>query len=151
MVTTVRPWHAALYSLLDTGTDTDKDETRMSAQKIAFAADIDEETLSDTFGTAPKAVIITVEDGRQVGRDVRDKPFHGPHDHHHHPHDEEHSHDGPAANFAVITDCHALITRRIGAPGIDHAAELGIALFVVRAKTVAEALQAYLEGSLKPL
>lgn len=126
----------------------------MSSHKIAFAAGIDEETLSDTFGTAPKAVVVTVEDGREVAREARDKPFHGrhEHDHHHeqHEHGHEHGHDGPAANFAVITDCDALVTRRIGAAGVDHAAELGISLFIVRSKTIEEALQAYLEGSLKP-
>lgn len=123
----------------------------MTTQKIAFATRIDAETLADTFGTAPKAVVVSVRDGREVAREVRDKPFHEPHDHPHHGEHAEHDpqHDGPGANFAVITDCQALVTRKIGPPGYAFARELGIALYVVRVKTVAEVLGAYLDGKLE--
>jgi len=131
----------------------------MTTQKVAFAARIDGETLADSLGAAPKAVVVTVQDGREVRREVRDKPFHEHHDHAHHDEHAEHAehdhhgehghHGGPGPSFAVITDCQALITRKIGPPGYSLARELGITLYVVQAQSVAEALQAYLAGELE--
>lgn len=113
--------------------------------KIAFGSD-DGETLSNRFGQARKVVVVTVQDGAAVAREVRDKAYNVEH-HHDHDHDD-HDHDLPVDKFAAIADCGVLVTRSIGPHGAQYAASQGIALFTVREKTVDDALAKYLDGTL---
>ncbi len=125
----------------------------MSTVKIAFGTQADGVTLSDRFGQACQVVVVTVEDGREVAREVRPKVHHEPHDHHHHHHHEHHHHHGhgggPAAHFAPIQDCQVVVTRSIGAGGLTYAQSLGMQLYAVSEKTVDEALSKYLAGTLQ--
>ena len=128
----------------------------MSTVKIAFGTDADGMTLSNRFGQASKVVVVTVEDGREVAREVRPKEHHA-HDHHHdhehhHDHDHEHHHGhggGPAAHFRPIQDCQVVVTRSIGPNGLAYAQSRGMQLYAVSEKTVEEALSKYLAGTLQ--
>ncbi len=60
--------------------------------KIAFVAD-DAQTISAHFGRAPQVVVVKVEDGREVAREVRSKEAHGQGHAQEHDHDHDHSHD----------------------------------------------------------
>ncbi len=118
----------------------------MPTINIALGTD-DGITLSNRFGQARKVLVVTVEDGREIGRELRDKAFTA-HHHGHHDHDEHHHHDGPQDKFVAITDCKVLITRSIGPHGAEHAATLGIQLYTVNETSVEEALRQYLAGTL---
>ena len=130
----------------------------MSTVKIAFGTDADGMTLSNRFGQASKAVVVTVEDGREVAREVRPKEHHS-HDHEHgcqghgcHEHDSQHHHGhggGPAVHFRPIQDCQVVVTRSIGPGGLAYAQRQGVQLYAVSDKTVDEALSKYLAGTLQ--
>ncbi len=135
----------------------------MSIVKIAFGTDADGVTLSNRFGQASQVVVVTVEDGREVAREVRPKAHHD-HDHHHHDHEgdchghgcDEHEHvhghghgGGPAVHFGPIQDCQVVVTRSIGPGGQAYAQSRGIQLYAVSDRTVDEALSKYLAGTLQ--
>jgi predicted Fe-Mo cluster-binding NifX family protein len=92
-------------------------------------------------------VVITLEDGKEVGREIRDKEAHGQHDQHDHVDDHEHHHDH-GGMFATMADCQVMIVRGIGSPAVAHAESMGLKVFLVEQKMVNEALQSYLDGTL---
>jgi predicted Fe-Mo cluster-binding NifX family protein len=112
----------------------------MAAEKIAFVCD-DADTLSAHFGRAPKVVVITLDDGNEVSREIRDKEFHGQHNH------EEHGHDH-GGMFAPMADCQVMVVRGMGSPALAHAESMGLKVFLVEQKLVNEALRAYQDGTL---
>lgn len=114
----------------------------MVVEKIAFVCD-DEENISAHFGRAPKVIVVTLEDGQEVGREVRDKAYHGQHDASHGP--QHHDHGGM---FAPIADCQVMIVRGAGSPAVAHAESMGLKVYLVEQKMVDQALQAYLGGTL---
>ena len=124
--------------------------------KIAFVTE-DERTISAHFGRAPKVVVVTLEDGKEVGREVRLKDAHGQggqgqgvhlddgtheHDHEHH---HQHNH---GSMFASMQDCDVMVVRGIGSPAIAHAESLGLRVFLTREQEIDAALNLYLSGSL---
>lgn len=120
--------------------------------KIAFVCD-DEHTISAHFGHAPTVIVVTVEDGQAVAREVRDKAHHGgePHDHEHghgHSHGHGHHRHGAAEKFAAMTDCQAMIVRGIGGHAFEYAQQQGMQVYVTDHKTVEAGLKAYLDGDL---
>ncbi len=114
--------------------------------KVAFGSD-DGETLSNRFGQARKVVVVTLQGGAAIAREVRDKAYNV--EHHHHNHDEDHEHTPPVDKFAAIADCQVLVTRSIGPHGAEYAASQGIMLYTVREKTLDEALAKLLDGTLE--
>lgn len=119
----------------------------MPQTKIALGTD-DGETLSNRFGQARHVLVVTIDGGREVSRELRDKAYHAGHHHHDHAHGE-HDHEGPQDKFATVTDCDVLITRSIGQHGAQYAASLGIQLYAVSETSVEEALSRYLAGTLE--
>lgn len=132
--------------------------------KIAFVAD-NEQTISAHFGRATSVVVVTVEDGAEVSRELRSKVGHSGHDHDH-DHDHEHHHhhheggeghgrgQGPGrgvsmGKFDTMQDCDVLIARGIGANAVNHAESRGMEVFLTDVHTVDEALAQYLAGELK--
>ncbi len=111
----------------------------MPVFKIGFASH-DGETISAHFGYAPLAVVVTLEDGQEIAREVREKG-------HKVPNDPRHTHD-PHDKFAAVTDCDLLVAGGIGPPGMAYAGRLGIEVWLVAEQTVDEALRAYLDGTL---
>jgi predicted Fe-Mo cluster-binding NifX family protein len=132
--------------------------------KIAFVAD-DERSLSSHFGRAPYVVVVSVENGTEVGREVRQKEAHGAGEQHEHGEHEhgvhvhepgEHSHAGDhghhhgdhGSKFAAMQDCDVMIVRGIGSPALAHAEGMGLKVFLTRERTIDSALARYLEGTL---
>jgi len=138
--------------------------------KIAFPTD-DGTTISRHLGQAHLYVVVTLEDGAQPKMEQRPKQAHGPHHHDHEheqpvagnavsmdaiqftPHaqadraDDEHARTA-SGMFAPLADCQVLISGGMGQPAYDHAVGLGLQVILTGANTIAEALQAYQDGSL---
>ena len=105
--------------------------------KIAIVTN-DGKRVNAHFGQAKHVLVITAEDGKEVAREMRDKPFHGAHDHDHdhthvHIHDDTHDHDHHhgQGNFfqqvqAIISDCDVLISRGMGQPAFNKLQQAGI-------------------------
>ncbi len=113
--------------------------------KIAFVAD-DNQTISAHFGRAPHVVVVTVEDGQEVNRELRAKEGHsGGHDH---AHDHGHHHKDHTSKFTAMEDCDVMVVRGIGSPAIAHAESMGLEVYLTRESSIDAALAAYLSGKL---
>ena len=126
--------------------------------KIALVSN-DGKTISAHFGRARLYVVVTVEDGRVVDREVREKAHHA-HGHHH-----DHRHDPPVGSgrgdgpgggarprhqemIEPIRDCDLLVSRGMGTGAYAGLQAAGIRPILTDLRTVDEAVQAYLEGRL---
>jgi predicted Fe-Mo cluster-binding NifX family protein len=126
--------------------------------KIAAVSE-DGVTISQHFGRAPFYVVVTVEDGKVIAREKRDKMGHAQFGGE--PHEESHGEDprghgfGPAAQdrhtrmAAAIADCEVLLARGMGAGAYQGMEQAGIRPVVTDVTNIDEAVQAYLAGSLK--
>lgn len=125
--------------------------------KIAAVSD-DGVTISQHFGRAPFYVVVTVEEGRVTGREVREKMGHahfaGEHHHGHGLDPRGHGFD-PAAQsrharmIAAITDCEILLARGMGAGAYENLRQAGIRPVLTDIARIDDAVQAYLEGRLE--
>ncbi|MFN3762649.1 MAG: NifB/NifX family molybdenum-iron cluster-binding protein [Anaerolineae bacterium] len=125
--------------------------------KIAAVSD-DGVTISQHFGRAPFYVVVTVEEGRVTGREVREKMGHahfaGEHHHGHGPDPRGHGFD-PAAQsrhgrmIAAIADCDVLLARGMGAGACESIRQAGIRPVLTDVARIDDAVQAYLEGRLE--
>ncbi len=128
--------------------------------KIAFITD-DEKTISQHFGRAAYYLVIEVDDGVEIGREVRNKT--SPHfgglvggEHHVDPqHDSKDGHGMDAASHKkhegmaeIINDCDTLVCGGMGRGAYLSMESLGIKPIVTQIKSIDEALQAYLSGEL---
>lgn len=118
--------------------------------KIAIATE-DETRISQHLGRAPHFVVVTIEDGREVARERREKPAHGPGEQHHHG-AEGHSggeHGGLHNRMAAaVPDCQIVLAGGMGRPAYDSLQAAGLQPIVTDLRTVDEAVAAYLDGSL---
>jgi len=140
------------------------------ALKIAAVTD-DGKTISAHFGRARAYLVCTVEDGRVVAEELREKAGHhtfsagGAHGHepgHGREHDHDHHHDhhagghgtgpGAAARHAAMTepvrDCAVVLARGMGRGAFLALQEAGLEAFVTSETRIAEAVRAYLAGEL---
>lgn len=114
---------------------------------IAFPTE-DGNTICRHFGRAPYYTVISVEDNRETGRELRRRGgqrLHEPghdHDHDHHGHDH-------APMFAAIRDCQVLIAGGMGHPARDAAEAAGLEVVLTLEQQIDQALQDYLAGSLE--
>ena len=126
--------------------------------KIAAVSE-DGMTISQHFGRAPFYVVITVEDGRIVSHEKRDKMGHNQlggetHEESHGEDPRGHGFD-PAAQdhharmVTAITDCEVLLARGMGAGAYESMKLANIRPVVTDVANIDEAVQAYLAGSLK--
>lgn len=125
--------------------------------KIAAISE-DGVTISQHFGRAPLYVVVTVEDGKIVNKETRDKTGH-----HtfaaHHPDlapGERHGYDTGSqvrhANMAeTISDCQVLIAGGMGWGAYDSLKSCNIEPIVTDVGTIDEAVKLYLEGKLPNL
>jgi predicted Fe-Mo cluster-binding NifX family protein len=126
--------------------------------KIAAVSE-DGVTISQHFGRAPFYVVVTVEDGKIVSRETRDKMGHAQFAGE--PHAEEAHGAGPrghgfdpaaqsrhARMAAAIADCDVLLARGMGAGAYQGMEQTGIRPVVTDITNIDEAVQAYLEGRL---
>jgi predicted Fe-Mo cluster-binding NifX family protein len=123
--------------------------------KIAVVSE-DGATISQHFGRAPYYVVLTVEDGKVVDREKREKTAHGHgHDHGGHVHVEGEVHGFDAASqdvhsrmAAPISDCQLLLARGMGMGAFQSLTQAGIQPIITDIAAIDEAVAAYLAGTL---
>ena len=126
--------------------------------KIAAVSE-DGVTISQHFGRAPFYVVVTVENGQIVGREMRSKMGHAqfaaePHTEEAHGADPRgHGFDAGAQSrharmAAAIADCQVLLARGMGAGAYESMAQAGIRPVVTDIPVIDEAVRSYLEGRL---
>lgn len=128
--------------------------------KIAFVSD-DGKTISAHLGRAAYYVIVQVEDGQILSRQLLHKgDFHaqreekhgcGSHDHADREHRGlgEHAEEKHSSMFASIVDCDLLIARGMGYGAKRGLQQLGIQPLLTDIRDIDQALQAYLAGRLE--
>jgi predicted Fe-Mo cluster-binding NifX family protein len=125
--------------------------------KIAAVSE-DGVTISQHFGHAPYYVVVTVEDGKIVSREKRDKMGHAkfggePHDDAHGADPRGHGFDTASQSthsrmLTAIADCQVLLARGMGAGAYDSMKQAGIRPVVTDIAGIDAAVAAYLAGAL---
>jgi predicted Fe-Mo cluster-binding NifX family protein len=126
--------------------------------KVAAISD-DRITVSQHFGRAPYYIVLTVEDGKIVSKEQRDKAGHHTFASGHHPETapgERHGYDiGAQSRHATmaqtIDDCQALIVGGMGWGAYESLKSYGIEAIVTDIKNIEEAVKLYIEGKLPNL
>jgi len=126
--------------------------------KIAAVSE-DGVTISQHFGRAPFYVVVTVEGGKIIAREKRDKMGHDQFggETHEATHGEDprgHGFDPAAQNrharmAAAIADCEVLLARGMGAGAYESMKQANIRPVVTDVVNIDDAVQAYLAGSLE--
>jgi predicted Fe-Mo cluster-binding NifX family protein len=123
--------------------------------KIAVITD-DGKTVSQHFGRAPFYSVFTIESGKIVTREMRDKLGHnqfsgsGEVEHQHggqHGFDEA-SHNRHTQMANSIADCQVLICGGMGMGAYESMRRLNITPIVTDIRDIDAALQAYLDGTI---
>lgn len=126
--------------------------------KIAAVSE-DGVTISQHFGRAPFYVVVTVEDGKIVSRETRDKMGHAQFVGESHAEEargadprghgfEPFAQSRHARMAAAISDCQVLLARGMGAGAYQSMKQAGITPVVTDIANIDEAVQAYIEGRL---
>lgn len=126
--------------------------------KIAVITD-DGRTISQHFGRAPYYMVLTVEDGSIVEREMRDKVGHAQfhsEGHEHHEHNEsggKHGYGSVAKDrhtrmAGSIADCQVLLCRGMGMGAYENMQSRGIRPVVTDIASIEEAVVAYVEGKI---
>jgi predicted Fe-Mo cluster-binding NifX family protein len=126
--------------------------------KIAAISE-DGVTISQHFGRAPLYVVVTVEDGKVVSKEKRDKAGHHTFSGNQHPETapgEKHGYDAGAqtrhaAMAQSIDDCKVLIAGGMGWGAYDSLKSRGIETVVTDVENIEEAVKLYLDGKLTNL
>ncbi len=122
--------------------------------KVALITE-DGKSISRHFGRAPYYLVLTIENGQNVNREMRDKLNHNhfanePHEHQPgQPHgfgaEEQDRHSRMAQ---PITDCEAVVCGGMGAGAYQSLQVAGIRPIVTDLYDIEEAARAYMEGKL---
>ena len=126
--------------------------------KIAVVSD-DGTTISQHFGRAPFYVVITIENGKMIAREKREKPGHvtfagEPHAHEAHGADARgHGFDAASQSkhqrmASAICDCEVLLSRGMGAGAYQSLQSANIRPMITDRANIEDAVLAYLDGSL---
>ncbi|MFC2020835.1 NifB/NifX family molybdenum-iron cluster-binding protein [Chloroflexota bacterium] len=126
--------------------------------KIAAITE-DETTISQHFGRAPLYVVVTVEEGKIVNKETRDKTGHHTFAAHQHPETapgEPHGYDAGAqtrhASMAeTISDCQVLLAGGMGWGAYESMQSYNIEPVVTDVENIDKAIKLYLEGKLPNL
>jgi predicted Fe-Mo cluster-binding NifX family protein len=123
--------------------------------KIALITE-DGKTISQHFGRAPYYLVLTVEEGKIVNRELRDKLGHNqfsaePHAEEHH--GEGHgldpaSHDKHSRMAGSIADCVAVLCGGMGRGAYESMLRLNIQPVVTELRDIDAAAQAFIAGNL---
>lgn len=130
-------------------------EDEEEKMKIAAITD-DGHAISQHFGRAPYYLVMTVENGQIVGRELRDKLGHAHFaDQPHEPELPGQPHGfGPAAQnrhvlmAETIADCQVLLCGGMGAGAYESMRARGITPVVTEVVSIDEAVRAFVEGRL---
>jgi len=126
--------------------------------KIA-AASGDGITISQHFGRAPFYVVVTVEDGKIISHETRDKMGHAQFSgdtHHEASHGNDprgHGYDSAAQNrhfqmATAIADCDYLLARGMGSGAYKNMNQAGIKPIITDIQTIDEAVQAVITNQI---
>jgi predicted Fe-Mo cluster-binding NifX family protein len=123
--------------------------------KIAFVTD-DGERISQHFGRAGKYLVIEVENGLEINRELRDKMGHqhfsqedSSHEHHGGPHGfDPASQSRHASMLSAIEDCDVVICGGMGQGAFQSITASGKKVFMVENLDINENLEKYLSGDL---
>ena len=122
--------------------------------KIAAITD-DGRTISQHFGRAPYYMVVTVEDGKIVKREQRDKMGHAHFAHEPHADEPGHPHGfGPEAQSRhlqmaeAIADCEALLCGGMGRGVYESMKARNIKPVVTDVPLIDEAVMAYAQGKI---
>ena len=127
-----------------------------TSYKIAVVTD-DSSTVSHHFGSAPLYSVNSIEDGKIVNVEIRDKfnPHQAGMPHHSHNHGETHVHgqgeDSQSKHnkmLEAILDCKILISRGMGYGIYNHLIAAGIEAVVTDIENIEAAVQACIDGSI---
>lgn len=126
--------------------------------KIAVITE-DGTTISQHFGRAPLYVVVTVEDGKIVSKEIRNKTGHHTFAAHHDAPlspTERHGYDaGSQARHAsmaeTVADCQVLIAGGMGWGAYESLKSRSIEPIVTDIRTIWEAVKLYLKGKLPNL
>ena len=126
--------------------------------KIAAISD-DGVTISQHFGRAPLYVVVTVEDGKVVSRETRQKAGHHTFAAHQHPDlapGERHGYDAGSqvrhsSMAEIISDCQVLLAGGMGWGAYESMQRYNIEPIVTDIKSIDEAVQLYIDGKLTNL
>lgn len=125
--------------------------------KIALISD-NGKTIGNHFGPAKNYLVITIEDGKETGRENREK--YSPHaagqgHHHEHNHENGHSHgsgghgEKHSRMLENITDCKYLLARGMGRGIFGHLESAGITPILTTIRDIDEAVQAVIDGTIE--
>jgi len=119
----------------------------------------DDVTISAHFGRAPIYVVVSVEGGRLLSRETRDKLGHaqfaaeageGPHEADPRGHGfDPVAQDRHTRMVAAIADCQVLLARGMGAGAFASMQRAGIEPIVTDIEDIGAAVEAYLAGTLR--
>jgi len=125
--------------------------------KIAVVTE-DGNTISQHFGRAPYYAVVTVEDGKITGKEMREKAGHGTGGEHHchHEggcHDEKHGMDAASQTkhtgmLANIQDCQVLIAGGMGWGAYESMKSRNIQPIITDVQNIDEAVRLYIEGKI---
>lgn len=124
--------------------------------KIAVITD-DGKSISQHFGRAPYYMVLTVEENKIVGRELRNKMGHdqfhaGHHGEEHHDHQnhglDSTSHNKHVSMAEAIADCEVLLCGGMGMGAYESMRRLNICPVVTNLRDIDAAAQAYIEGKL---
>lgn len=126
--------------------------------KIAAISD-DETTISQHFGRAPFYVVVTVEAGKMVSKETRDKTGHHTFAAHRPPDlapGERHGYDAGSqvrheSMAETISDCQVLLAGGMGWGAYESMQSYNIKPVVTDVKSIDEAVLLYLDGKLTNL
>ena len=124
--------------------------------KIALITD-DGQTISQHFGRAAHYLVVTIENGQETQREMRDKLGHNhfaSQEQGEHGHNQPHGFDSASHNrhtsmAHAIADCEAIICGGMGAGAYESMRQLNIRPVVTDLRKIDEAIQAYLTGRLQ--
>ena len=116
-------------------------------------------TISQHFGRAPLYVVVTVEEGRVVNKETRDKTGHHTFAANQHPETapgERHGYDAGAqtrhASMAeTISDCQVLLAGGMGSGAYESMRSYNIEPVVTDVENIDEAIELYSTGKLENL
>lgn len=129
--------------------------TEEITMKIAAITD-DGKTISQHFGRAPFYLVLTIEDGKVINRETRERMGHTHHPSKSHGDDsgsaghgmDAESHNKHVSMADVISDCEVLLCGGMGMGAYESMRQLNIQPVVTDIRDIDLAVQAYIDGKL---
>lgn len=110
--------------------------------KIAFPTN-NGTTIFPHFGRATHYLVVTVEDGAETHRELREKAYHGTPADHSHAHGHDHG-----GMVSPLSDCDVLISGGMGTPAAQAVERAGVRILPTGVADIDAALAAFLQDNL---